>query len=428
MSGIPDEKSRPSAFVSYQSRIAISPPATITAGQTWDMDFVAVPDPVCFGSIAKSVTGTYQGALVQKLFYGSGEFNRFMNQQIAGYVGSPTTPEVDYKAMTASWTAAVRDYRLGYYGATVEVDAPAVSDQGMITATQYEVPTWKYSAGGINTNGNNYLNRSVEVVPWDAFASFTTLQNLPGVYAGKAKDGCYLPFKLSQEDFEFRNVTAGKWVHGNYDSNTTTFRSDQVNCSLTTGLTNPLAPVADLVLTAATGVPNPADPGRMLPRTSRNVGHVCIRGISAAATVYIMVRCGFEVTTQPGSIFTPYIKQPVAYDDVALKAYFGISRQLADAYPSSYNSLATLLPVIAGIAGDVLPKLLPHMGTVWREVKGMFGQTVPSAKKEKKQVEKVVEEVAEAAAEKAVAAKASNVARARKAIAAIGAKGKKKKH
>jgi len=386
MDGIPDAKSRPSAFLAFNNMFQVSAPGAITSSQTWDLDLLLTPDPICFGSNTSDITGDYVGSLIAPVRFAPGLANKwFLNPQI---IGQGNSPELSYVAKAQSWYNSVRHYRLGYYGATIQLDAPAVANQGTIVATQYPVVTQtftmaKYDLGGSleSTSKKREDNiaapvcqacRSIQMVPYFRAPTFTSIQNLPDVFTGKAVDGTYVPFKLSEEDLRFRNADDASLVHSDYDASTAE------NVLLTAAAVNLRAADVDVMLAPVQGVVIPLDntalpsAGIMMPRCTENIGHVCMRGLSPSATVYVYVRCGFEIIVPPGSTYSPYVHQPLVHDPLALDAYFGIARQLKDAYPASYNDLGTMLETIGSIAERVLPMIVPGISPMLSMVKGAY--------------------------------------------------------
>jgi len=221
------------------------------------------------------------------------------------------------------------------------------------------------------------------MVPFGAFPNFAQLQNMPGVYSGKAVDGCYMPLRIGHQDLEFQTSDT-RLYHSDWDPLGTTYTQSYVTLTSDTGASNALVPVRDCVVkTVAGGGSLSMQAG--LPRCSPTVGYISLRGLASTTSVYVMIRAGFEIVVPPGSIYSPYIKMPVAADPIALASYFGISRQLADAYPSSYNNLGLLLPAIGEVAARVLPHVLPYMGQAWDEIKGFFNSKPKKQLEERKQ-------------------------------------------
>lgn len=311
----------------------------------------------------------YAGSLINKMSFVSGTQNRFLNSQITG---TGATPEEAYQAKLTTINQNVREARLAYFGATVELQAPALSDQGTLNCVQYEVPDDDFCACMPNTVSNAVRAlKKIKVTHWDQFASFDSIQSLPNAYTGRARDGVYTPMKLSPEDLHFRNMRCTEAVHTDYDASTTSYATDTLSITTSTSLTGPIGCCRDL------NIPNLAQVGtaiqdERLPRLTNRISHICVRGMAPTSSLYVTVRSGYEITVSPGSIYSPYVRNPVALDRTALDAYFGISRQLADAYPADYNSLGTLLPIIASIASEVLPSLVPKVAEVVKQLAGVW--------------------------------------------------------
>lgn len=355
-SGAPVGTGKPMAFLAFNNMFQVSPPAGLLATDTWACDFLATArDPLCFGTYSKDKTGNFTGSLIHKGYFGTGLDNRLMNPQVAG---TGATPESAYSAKRNTFVSNVRKYRIAYYGVTAHVDAPALSNQGTLAATQYPVCDRSFTAGMCGLGGLAKAYRKLKVVPFTEYPDFAGIQNLPNVYSAAAKDGCYLPLKLGEEDLEMRAVADSFFIHGDWDVTANGYvDAEGLNIGASTGLTNPLTPVPDFSIAPASGANQTGTTA--LPVACNQVGHICFRGLDPKATIYLYVRCGFDIEVAPGSIYSPYVRNPVMEDDAAVRAYFAVSRQLKDAYPGEFNDLGEMFDLIVNTAADVLPALFP---------------------------------------------------------------------
>lgn len=366
---IPDRQARPHAGLCFGGQYKISPPGGLNSTDSWDADLLLSPDMICPGSYTVDKTGNYLEPLMDRLHLPSGLANRFLNSQI---IGTGATPEESYQLKLATVQQNVREARLSYFGATLELQAPSLSDQGTVVAAQYDLPYDMFNFAGVdNVNKKVLATKPLAVTRLQSMPSFSSMMSIPGSYTGKVKDGVYAPLKLSEEALHFVNVQSSVAPHTDWDQATGNFVSDLVTITSTTGLTGPIACCRDYTLSATDGT-GTTQRDEALPRLTNRIIHICARGMSPNATLYITIRHGYEVTVAPNSIYSPYVTLPPPPDYAAVEAYFAIARQLADAYPGDYNSLGTLLPIIANIAAETLPKVLPAFKDIWSHLKTAF--------------------------------------------------------
>lgn len=365
--GVPDHKTLPSAIIHFNSRYKISAPATATE-TGWSMDALIGADPCCFGRVFRGIP-TSTEPLINAYTCGvdvSDPADFLINPELAGSMDA--LPHISYWNKSSNWKSNVQMYRLNYLGCTLNYDAPAVSNQGFVVATQYPYSEKKFSYA--------YMSQAVRdtnVWPLGSFPTFGQLQNMPGVYSGKASEGCYVPLKLNESDFSWKLSANRTLEHSDVRSGPGApaadcedwINLDNVNSSCY----HPLCPVRDTMWNAGT----PAIVDLMNPRGSENVAHISLRGLNTSGNVYLTIRAGYEVVVKPGSVYAPLVVRPVPYDPVALDAYFSISRLLADAYPESYNSMGTILNTIGSVASVVLPKLLPILGSGVKQLMNCWG-------------------------------------------------------
>lgn len=219
MDGIPDSKSLSTAFISFNNMYKITNSGTDDPTKNWDCDIVNNPDPCCFGSYAAEVSGVAQN-LMLPYYYGAHQGSSapfFMNSEIA--TGSGAVPDIEgaYNGKLSTWVNNVRFYRLGYYGVTIQVDAPALANQGELVSTQYSVPSQRMSMACQTGPGYPYILRDVAMIPFQGCVTFDQAVNNPQVYRGHAIDGVYIPLRLD-EDFKFRNADSTQLTHSDWDA------------------------------------------------------------------------------------------------------------------------------------------------------------------------------------------------------------------
>jgi len=296
-SGIPDRTCVPTALVEYKGNFSMQPPAG--TGDTADYELAFIPSPLIFG-----VGRIYRT--------GATTFSQWLqNMQIPG---------ADEAARLASYKSSVLAARLAYFGVTINVDVPALYNQGTLIAAQ-TAQSWQVTA--------------VSPTVWTALyggppANYDNVIALPGSYQGLARDGAYLPMRLSSPSFPF--VEQG-----------TTYSY----AGWLTGL-------------PATSMP------QLLPGS---IGFVCIQNLSATAAVRVTIRMGVECQCSPQSSYSPFLHLPARPDEAAVTAYYGVSSGLQSAYPAAFNDWGALWKVIKDVAG-----------TLWKPAKAVIDTAMPGGK------------------------------------------------
>lgn len=354
--GIPDESAVPSVFLNYQTVTRVGAPADATG--TWSYDGVVLPHPVQF--MTHKVTSTTDGVT-------SSTFSDVLNAQLDG---------LTHMAKYNSFRAQARRWRLAYMSVTVHQDGPSLADQGTLVCAQVPVQPKIYNAVGQQAYPVDQTKRMMVLGPNVCqFSdldrpSYTASQAMPNAYFNQSKHGCYMPLKLTR--------TCQEW-HSDSD-HVTVLNDDTTNDPDESG-TNYNQGIAAVTNGAGTTWPfttlTPFNPAfKVAPDTVQATrvdvwsgdvtsslcndtwGTICARNMSVETSFSIFIRVGFEVQVVPTSILSPQQKISPPSDEIALRTYFAIARELKDAYPESYNSLSTLLGTIAGVAKDVLPTIM----------------------------------------------------------------------
>lgn len=355
--GIPDENSMSTVMMNYQSVFSIGVPAG--TGDGWETNIQVTPHPVQF---ARYNRGNAGGG-------GVGHYvDPLLNTQLTG---------ADHASKYDALTDLASAWRLAYFGVTVTLDAPMIANQGTVVVCQKPLRPNVFAYGdlsGAPVLAN--MGRNLCVYNVANFPDYDVSQAMPNAYYGNAKDGVYIPMRLTH--------TSQEW-HGPEDS--------LVACKdLQTGMTGreldddssvPLDWVAACpgVLGVGTGamfpglrIPyavnlpgNPLHCGLDGDVTSRMlnayVADICFKGLAEAATVKLFFRVGIELLVEPQSALSSQLHAAVMYDPAAFASYFNVSRQLKDAYPAEYNLLGALWPVIQS-AIQLAPRIFPLLRPV----------------------------------------------------------------
>lgn len=357
VSGLPDSSAVPSTMLNFQSTTTYTP--TAGAVGTWDCLIQCWPDatqPV-YVQTADSVSGFRNFAL----------FNR--------QLGTSQVEAIGYLASN------VQRHRLVYYGATVYVDAPSLSDQGSIVAYQAPVTINEVSFSTdtdvalVNTHSCAQLAEQFDL---SCFPSYTTGLAMPNAYTGLAKHGCYMPLKLTENHQQWRGTESLR-SYGQAWGVVRNGFGTPLRWSPDAGPAPPLPrtnfwPYPDLEIAYLDTNDGLLKGGRLYRPLSENVGNVCIVGMSPAASVRVVLRYGIECQVQPGTLLSTHLKVSPAFDRQAIDEYFMIARELKDAYPADYNDWGKLWSVIKTAANAVAPAL-----SVFGPVGAGIGSVIPLA-------------------------------------------------
>jgi hypothetical protein len=347
-----------SVMANYTMNFTLSRPAGF-AGDTWNAEIYVFNDPTCWGCYYADDAGGGHNALATM----------------------PNTQwGADVDAATWAFIEQNERWRGVYYGVTMDLDATALTDQGNLVSCQTVVKPMSF---GRPTPGS--ISRGVipEVVAYQVNDTVEYVQaaQMPDVYAGKLKEGVYLPLRLDEnhqrwhcaaEDLSL-DGTATSWTIGASGLDAV------VPGNSTAGTTSGgLYPGIAAGGTSAAGIWEGAV---HLRPCSSYVGAICIQNINAAASLRFTFRGGWELQVQPGTLQTPFQKPSVMYDPVAEEAYFAVRRQMKDAYPAAYNHFGKLWAVIKTIAGFLGPavKSIPVVGESIATIASAIGRSVDRA-------------------------------------------------
>lgn len=167
VTGLPDMSAVPSTMLNYQSTVTVK--CGVGATGTYSVELAMIPDATTFGHVRMTDSiGTTNTAVY--------------NTQVAA-----TLPEI-----VGFFVANTERHRLVYYGATVYVDAPALSNQGSIVAYQAPVVPLQVCVAHGAASAQLGIQFQEEDQP-----SYDRGIAMPNAFTGLAKEGCYMPLKLS---------------------------------------------------------------------------------------------------------------------------------------------------------------------------------------------------------------------------------------
>jgi len=327
ITGIPDRSGIPISMIEFKSNFTIAAPIP---NALWNAMIYLMPTPI--------VPATVQlfNSANAPVPPGAGGWIECLNQQLTG---------ATYDLKAANWRALVGTGRLAYFSATVNFDCADLTNNGIVTAGQM-TPGWSQQlidvipcpvmgfVGGLSSPGINNSN----------------LINLPLAVQYRAKEGCYMPIKLTNPALPFLNQAMNYWYTNWWPAGGG-------------------PPVSTIV---------PGFFGYLLPQMlDGQFGAISFLNIAPTTSLRMTVRMGIEACPVPGSNYSSFMHPSPPVDHAALDAYYMISAKLFDAYPDEYNDWGALWNVIKGIAqpvGRVLKAFVPGGDALYSA-----GQAVGSA-------------------------------------------------
>lgn len=299
--GMPDRNCMSSSTMEWTLQHTIVPPAGITAAQTWSCQLVTTPSLETPGVALTWVT-TDAGQVITTVLD-----NDFIDL---------TTVE-KIKALASR-------SRLIALSSTIELNAPAVADQGAvfaanIRAERTQTPMPAKSAFGVSDE--------LETIHTLNGSDVTTLSAKS--YTGKAKHGVYLPATLSQADNPYR----------------TSYSTDPEGTDL------PFQRVLRLRRADGTSYVTVI---RGMPWADFGVGMVLFTGLSASATLAVKSVVAAEAIPSPRSAWLPFLSPGAAPDSKAVDSAATIRHSMPDAFPAAANFWGALGSALLALAPTVL--------------------------------------------------------------------------
>lgn len=183
--------------------------------------------------------------------------------------------------------------------------------------------------------------------------TFESLQNMPNSYTGAAREGVYVPYRLSQTHQEWQN---GSDVVMHVANNESALLDGNPWAATTPTSSLAVGPYGLASLDSTTW-------GQQIhKRADCGVVHISFRQLNKDASLMFYFRAGWEFQVLPGRPLCSFQHSSPESDPRAIQTYFKISRELKDAYPCDYNDLGKIL------------------GTIWDVAKGVIGTVFPAAR------------------------------------------------
>lgn len=343
-SPMPTRETRSFATVAFQQLNLLEMPAAYDPAKTYDLTIYFHRDPTLLFSYKFAQVGA---------------------ADVTGYVHSTQMANGTHYQEHMAYRSNCERFRLTSSSISAYFDGASETDQGHLVCGQTDLPRLVVPllVPGTDLPVNDYGARLPLCFYQDDPPLMPQILQATRPYQGAANKGVYCPSKLQE---------LGRWITTNQSfmmpgSSTSTTGS--------TGGTYPFSelgggsyfadqPYSDFYGTFPYMVPAG---GGSVPRTfaqaDSTLTSIFFTGVASTSTVRVTCRWTIDMIVRPGTVYAPFVKMPPVEDLGALRMYAEISRRLQDGYPSSYNNLGFLLPLISKIAGTIGPMILPRIST-----------------------------------------------------------------
>lgn len=399
--GIPDESARSVMRPEYVVQSTISPPS---GAASWDCYIWSLPGdvntlfwaaadsaggPVDFSSTTLPPTGTFGSIALQGNVDGTGTYSAVVLDPVSNSVQS-------FGFGIRTPTSSPLTFRHQYKSITIDLVAAAVNDKGDVYAAQYPFDTRQRGlrADGLQTTPAGSAVVSVASVIALPFSESDLTLSCRNPYVGRAKDGVYMPLRLTGPDQPFADVESP--ICGNYLIAGTDSAPERWLPMLMQSRTGQFGALVNIAQDDGYGgvlpgdVPWPNQVNRLGGRALLDTGYdntsvgVCIfrnlaggSGGSFSATLMVKVIVGLEVCPRPTTADRVYARAPARYEPRAIEAYYALANEMASAYPSKFNSLGMLMPVLSSLATRLFGPLAAGARAFGREL--LDGPEAPRA-------------------------------------------------
>lgn len=330
--GIPDGSAPSSVMMNYQSAWTLQ---DTTVASTWNFDLwcmphVIVPATCLYGTL--SVPSSMPSL-------------HCYNPQITGSNGFEKT---------RTFLRSAERHRLCYYSVTLVHNASATTNQGSVAACQHACCERTISGSTSLGGGGSPITAFMPFAMYqlDDYPAYEQMQSMPGAYIGAMRDGVYLPLKLTRTCQQWKDTNSLRLWTGrdDYSYDVTSYRNMPTTALIYEpyGLTGPYLSFGSGSMGGEFTFTN----------MDTNSGYISGRGLSKDSSVTVYIRMGVEMQVNPLSPLAPQQTLAPPEDELALKAYFAVARQLKDAYSADYNDRDKLWKVINGAARAVLPAIM----------------------------------------------------------------------
>ena len=344
-SPMPTNETRAIASVGFNQMDLFNMPDSFNPNKPWNLTIYVHRDPVLLYSYAMSQTSTEPTLPVVGFVF-------------SRQIGNAATYADAYQAIRTN----CERFRLTSHSLTGYFDGASLSDQGHVVLGQTELPrvcaaNWKHEQP---------YNDAGIVMPYtfyqDPPPSYELLLQTTRAYQGNAKDGFYVPSKMQN---------LGRWIYTNQAwvlVGTAPPGTGAENFRLWKDFAQTETEGDQLFNDFLSSFPYTrrfaGDPAPFVfAQTDPSLTTIMYTGLASTSTIRLTMRWTMDMIVRPGTIYAPFARMPPPEDPSALKIYAEVSRRMDDGYPSRYNNLGALLPILKNIVATVAPSVIPHLGT-----------------------------------------------------------------
>jgi len=368
--------------------MSISAPAGVTG--LWDLAIFSLPGDNNFVHWA---AGPSPLNLTQSANPANSAYGRLSASAFGSVLPTPIPilrRDLNGSGVAEQWGAnysslGVAAFRHTYRGLTLHNASSALYNGGSLVAANLDAPySEARSIFGTTRAGAGTTNRfCLAVQTAEIPLAEADLVNVPGVYVADAKDGCFMPLRVTNTAFVRPCPSLGMCGVGNGGA---TVDSYQVKDSDGTGQTPShlcsypmIVPAGGTAATRPWWLTNQVGEAQYIDDLAfggLSTGVILCRNMPQQAAFQLTVYAGIEIITAVDSPVRSMVRAPEMPDPRAIQAYYEILGGMPRAYPASYNAVGAILPLLA----SAVRAALPHIVTYAPRVLSAIGTAVPAVK------------------------------------------------
>jgi len=332
---MPDGDTYPSTMLEFRNTQTISPPKGGVV-PSWNCLILSLPNPEMIGLVWSWSTADPAPTIATVPVY--------LNNS-----------DYDFTAFAGD----VARFRRIYGSVTTQLNAPSLSDQGMVYVAQQRLQLTQFNLNYLiadqptDVAQRGYPCNLIEVQTLPTDQSLL-MQISPSSYKERAREGSFSVSRLVQPANQYVSTQPPASFFGSSDQLTSGnmlnigTRSLRINYNATGASFNGAAPTTE----PWSGV------------------WTYYTGLSANATIEIKTIHGYEAQPSIGSPFTLFVQPVTGPDNRAVASYFHLTLRMQDGYRASENFLGGLLAAAKTVLPKVLGFLKPSINTALKSFGG----------------------------------------------------------
>lgn len=269
---------------------------------------------------------------------------------------------VPYPGTRGTLVDNVEQFRQTHKGLTLQLNANALCDQGMMLAGQYgdklsvESDYPLATGSGVPVANNTRKMGSVIKMLDVPYTTAELYAKDPGAMRGAAREGAYLPLKFNSPVQMYESVHTTEF----YSTNGSTIDDSPTPVALPivlTRLRESDGVYLEEFLTVSSGT-NDDLVASTVGFTNLQTGVIIGSGLDLKASIDIKTISGLEIVATGSSPFSGFMEPPLEESDAGQKQVHLIQRRMPSAHPASANMFGTLitsvLPALGGLAVELV--------------------------------------------------------------------------